>query len=82
MTGYTEKDLHLASAAGVRAPSLHNRQPWLFRLAGGAIEVRADPSRSVPVVDHDGWATRIACGAATCNARLALAAAGLPCRCG
>ena len=78
MTGYTEEDLHLASAAGVRAPSLHNSQPWLFRLAGGAIEIRPDPSRSVPVVDHDGWATRIACGAATFNARLALAAAGRP----
>ena len=78
MTGYTEEDLHLASAAGVRAPSLHNRQPWLFRLAGGAIEILADPSRIVPLVDHDGWATRIACGAATFNARLALAAAGHP----
>ena len=78
MTGYSEKDLHLASAAGVRAPSLHNRQPWLFRLAGGAIEILADPARSVPVVDHDGWATRMACGAATYNARLALAAAGRP----
>jgi nitroreductase len=74
--GYSEKDLHLAAAAGVRAPSLHNSQPWLFRLTDGAIEVLADPSRSVPAVDHDGWATRIACGAATCNARLALAAAG------
>jgi len=45
VTGYSEKDLHLASAAGVRAPSLHNRQPWLFRLAGGAIEMRG----AVPV---------------------------------
>jgi nitroreductase len=78
VSGYTEKDLHLASAAGVRAPSLHNSQPWLFRLAGGAIEILSDPSRTAPVVDHDGWATRIACGAATCNARLALAAAGRP----
>ncbi|WP_245666043.1 Acg family FMN-binding oxidoreductase [Actinoplanes subtropicus] len=72
------EDLHRASAAGVRAPSLHNSQPWRFRLTGGAIEILADPSRSVPVVDHDGWATRIACGAATYNARLALAAAGRP----
>jgi nitroreductase len=78
VTEYSAKDLHLASAAGVRAPSLHNSQPWLFRLAGGAIEILADPARSVPVVDHDGWATRIACGAATYNARLALAAAGRP----
>ncbi|MCU7726958.1 nitroreductase [Actinoplanes sp. KI2] len=78
MTGYSEKDLHLAAAAGVRAPSLHNSQPWLFRLHDAAIEVLADPSRVLPVVDHDGWATRIACGAATYNARLALAAAGHP----
>jgi nitroreductase len=76
--GYAEEDLRLAVSAGVRAPSLHNSQPWLFRLTDGAIEVLADPSRSVPAIDRDGWATRIACGAATYNARLALAAAGRP----
>ena len=78
MTGYSESDLRRAAAAAVRAPSLHNSQPWRFRVAGGAIEVLADPSRQLVVADSGGWAVRIACGAATCNARLALAAAGTP----
>ncbi|MFF5288389.1 Acg family FMN-binding oxidoreductase [Paractinoplanes globisporus] len=78
MARYEAGDLHLAASAGVRAPSLHNSQPWLFRLADGAIEILADPARSLPAADHGGWATRIACGAATYNARLALTAAGRP----
>jgi nitroreductase len=78
MPAYEAADLHRAASAGVRAPSLHNSQPWLFRLRDGAVEILADPARSLPVADHGGWATRIACGAATYNARLALAAAGRP----
>ncbi|MFC7274570.1 Acg family FMN-binding oxidoreductase [Paractinoplanes rhizophilus] len=78
MPGYEAADLHRAASAGVRAPSLHNSQPWLFRLRDGGIEILADPARSLPAADHGGWATRIACGAATYNARLALAAAGRP----
>jgi hypothetical protein len=62
----------------VRAPSLHNSQPWQFRLAGGAIEIVADPSRQLHIADSGGWAVRLACGAATYNARLALAVAGRP----
>jgi nitroreductase len=75
---YDDADLRRAAAAAVRAPSLHNSQPWRFRLRDGAIEVLADPARQLAVADSAGWAVRIACGAATCNARLALAAAGTP----
>jgi nitroreductase len=64
-------------AAAVRAPSLHNSQPWRFRHRDGAIEVYADPARSLPAADPTGWALRIACGAAVLNARLALAVLGL-----
>ncbi|MGA5298811.1 Acg family FMN-binding oxidoreductase [Nucisporomicrobium flavum] len=76
--GYTENDLYAAAAAGIRAPSLHNSQPWRFRLRDGAIEVLADRSRQLEIADSAGWAVRIACGAATFNARLALAALGRP----
>jgi hypothetical protein len=57
---------------------MHNSQPWLFRLRDGAIEVLADRSRQLAVADASGWALRIACGAATFNARLALAVNGTP----
>ena len=78
MTGYDHHDLRRAAAAAIRAPSLHNSQPWLFRLRDGAVEVLADASRQLTVADTAGWAVRVACGAATLNARLALATAGRP----
>lgn len=78
MTTYDETDLRRAAQAAIRAPSLHNSQPWRFRLRDGGIEVLADPSRQLTVADSGGWAVRIACGAALFNARLALADGGVP----
>ena len=78
MTAYNDRDLRYAAEAGIRAPSLHNSQPWSFRLRDGGIEVLADTSRQLPVADSGGWAVRIACGAAVFNARLALAVSGVP----
>ncbi|MEE6310729.1 nitroreductase [Plantactinospora veratri] len=75
---FTPADLRSAVAAAVRAPSLHNSQPWRFRLVDGAIEVRVDPERLPPVGDPTRWAARISCGAALFNLRLALAVAGTP----
>lgn len=75
---YTPADLAAAAAAAVRAPSLHNSQPWRFRLCDGAIEVLTDPLRRLPATDPTGWAARVACGAAVLNLRLALAVAGTP----
>jgi nitroreductase len=76
---YGAADLRLAATAGIRAPSLHNSQPWAFRLRSGAIEILVDP-RHQPAGDRAGWAVRIACGAAAFNAQLALAASGTPAR--
>ena len=78
MTTYDDADLRRAAEAAIRAPSLNNSQPWLFRLRDGVIEVRSDRERELPVADRTGWAVRIACGAATYNGRLALAVTGTP----
>jgi len=65
--------------AAVAAPSMHNTQPWRFRIqdAGSTIELHLDPARMLPVGDPDGRAVHIACGAALLNVRVAVADAGL-----
>ncbi|MEU8264523.1 nitroreductase [Micromonospora sp. NPDC048999] len=77
-TGFTVEQLRAAVTDAVRAPSLHNTQPWRFRLHDGGIELSVDPLRRLPATDPSGWGARIACGAALFNLRLALAVAGTP----
>lgn len=71
-------DFESGIATAIQAPSLHNSQPWRFRLVGDAIEVRADPRRAVPIAGGSGWGMRLSCGAATFNLRLAFAVRGRP----
>ena len=56
----------------ILAPSGHNTQPWLFRLAGDRLEVIADRTRALPVVDPHDRALVISCGAAIGVLRAAL----------
>ncbi|HEU5270714.1 MAG TPA: hypothetical protein VFU36_12375 [Jatrophihabitans sp.] len=58
------------------APSVHNTQPWRFRLQPDALEIYRDPLRQLRVIDPDGRQTMISCGCAVFNARVSLAAAG------
>lgn len=60
----------------VLAPSGHNTQPWRFRIVGRTLEVRADRSRALPVVDPDDRELTISCGCAILNARVAASAHG------
>lgn len=48
----------------VLAPSIRNSQPWQFMLQDDAIELYADISRALPVVDPDHRELVISCGAA------------------
>jgi nitroreductase len=65
--------------AAAAAPSMHNTQPWRFRVrhVGGTIELWADLERTLRLGDPHGRAAHIACGAALFNLRLAAAVAGL-----
>lgn len=59
------------------APSVHNTQPWSWRLVGDdSVELRADRTRQLPVADPDGLLLTESCGAALHHLRLALTAAG------
>ncbi|WP_242613943.1 Acg family FMN-binding oxidoreductase [Actinomadura roseirufa] len=56
----------------VRAPSVHNTQPWRFGVRGTRISVRADVDRRLGVADPAGREMLISCGAALYNLRLSL----------
>ncbi|HYG98917.1 MAG TPA: hypothetical protein VD837_07285 [Terriglobales bacterium] len=56
----------------ILAPSSHNTQPWLFKIDGESVEVYADRTRALPVVDPDDRALVISCGAAIFHIRVAL----------
>jgi nitroreductase len=62
--------------AASRAPSLHNTQPWQWRLQGDVLDLRADRSRQLHVADPDGHSLLISCGAAIELTALALATQG------
>lgn len=58
--------------AATTAPSLHNSQPWQFRIRQSQVDVYADPARRLRVLDPDGREQRINVGAAVFTLCLAL----------
>jgi nitroreductase len=62
--------------AAIAAPSLHNSQPWRFRIRGSVVEVYADPGRRLRVLDPAGREQLVSVGAAVFNLRLSLRRAG------
>jgi nitroreductase len=64
-----------AEFAGL-APSIHNSQPWRWRVAGPVMELHAARERQLDVTDPSGHLLLISCGAALQHAVTALAAAG------
>ncbi|MEV0494114.1 Acg family FMN-binding oxidoreductase [Streptomyces atratus] len=65
--------VHTLLAAAVAAPSIHNTQPWRFRvdLDSRLLEVRVDRGRRLPMADPDLRAQHLSVGAALFNLRVA-----------
>lgn len=66
-----------ALSNAVQAPSGHNAQPWRFRVIPNGVELYADASRRLPVVDPEGRELAISCGAVLYYLRLTLRHFGL-----
>src|SRR3954462_217561 len=64
-----------AEAAGF-APSIHNTQPWRWRVAAAGLGLFAARERQRGVPDPGGRMLHVSCGAALHHARVALAAEG------
>jgi nitroreductase len=72
-----EQQLRFALQYAVLAPSNHNAQPWRFLVNGAAVQICADRTRALPVVDPFDRELLISCGAALFNLRVALSHFGL-----
>ena len=62
--------------AAIAAPSVHNSQPWRFRLHPDRIDVFWDADRALRAIDPHGREGLISVGAAVLNLRVAILAAG------
>lgn len=72
----SQETMRAALALACRAPSVHNSQPWRWRMAEHSVHLYRDPSRSLRSVDATGRDVVISCGAALNHLRIALAAEG------
>jgi hypothetical protein len=57
----------------ILAPSGHNTQPWTFRITGDGVQVFADTSRRLMIVDRNDRELLLSVGAAIANFRVAAA---------
>ena len=76
MTHLDPATARAAIALANRAPSVHNVQPWRWRIGEHSLHLFSDPSRALPATDPGGRDLRISCGAALHHLRVALLAAG------
>ena len=60
----------------VRAPSIHNTQPWQWRLTSSALDLYTDRTRQLQAADKSGRMLLISCGAALHHLTVAMAARG------
>lgn len=67
---------HAVMLLATRAPSVHNSQPWRWRVTTDGLQLHADPERHLPQIDPDSRDLLLSCGAALHHAVVALAAMG------
>lgn len=71
-----ENLLETALTLAVRAPSVHNTQPWRFRVVDRELRLHLDPARTLPATDPDLRDALVSCGAVLHHLRIALASMG------
>lgn len=69
-----EQTLLAALSLAGRAPSVHNSQPWRWRLGDDSVHLYVDPRRWLPATDPHGRDLLLSCGFALHHLRVALAA--------
>ncbi|MFG1605185.1 Acg family FMN-binding oxidoreductase [Actinoplanes sp. NPDC049265] len=65
-----------AAVLGGTAPSIHNSQPWRWRIGPDTLDLLLERSRLLTTADPDARLAVVSCGAALHHARLELAASG------
>ncbi len=59
-----------------RAPSVHNTQPWRWRVDAASLHLYSEAARQLPNTDPDGRDLMVSCGSALHHCTVALAAVG------
>jgi len=75
-SGHARERMLDAVRHALLAWSVHNTQPWSWRLCGETAELWIDPERRLARLDPDGRQSTMSCGAALANACLALESHG------
>jgi nitroreductase len=76
---WTPAETDLLVRSMMRAPSVHNTQPWLLEVAPEALSVRERVEPVLPHHDPDGRDRAASCGAAVANLELAARILGRSC---
>jgi nitroreductase len=68
--------IHTALSLATRAPSVHNSQPWRWRVAGHSLHLYADLDRHLRCTDPDARDLILSCGLSLHHSAVAFAALG------